>query len=68
MGAATDGAMTDDVLTFQEACALLKVGKTCLYTAVKNGDVPCFRIGGLIRFRRRELLGETEHERKGGKS
>ncbi len=46
----------DDVLTFDEALALLKVGRSTLYRAVARNQIPHRRIGRLVRFSRAALL------------
>lgn len=45
-----------DVLTFEEAMALLKVGRSTLYRAVARNQVPHRRVGRLVRFSRAALI------------
>jgi len=46
----------DDVLTFDEALVLLRVGRSTLYRAVARNRVPHRRIGRVLRFSRAALL------------
>jgi excisionase family DNA binding protein len=45
-----------DVLTFEEAMAFLKVGRSTLYRAVARNKVPHRRVGRLVRFSRTALV------------
>lgn len=49
-------ALADEILTVQEAAALLKVGKNSLYDAIGRGEVPHRRIGRKIRLSREALM------------
>jgi excisionase family DNA binding protein len=46
----------NDVLTADEAAALLRVGRNQLYEAVSRGEIPHRRIGRSIRFSRAVLI------------
>ena len=46
----------DEILTYAEAAALLKVTQRTLRRYVADGTVPYFRMGGLIRFSRTALV------------
>lgn len=39
----------DVALTVKEAAKRLRIGKSTLYLAAANGEVPCIRIGGTVR-------------------
>jgi excisionase family DNA binding protein len=44
-------AADDEVLTVKEVCELLRVGQSTLYSLIKQGKIPSFRIGKDWRFR-----------------
>lgn len=44
-----------DVLTIHELAARLRVGLKTAYTRAQNGEVPGFKVGGQLRFRRRDF-------------
>jgi excisionase family DNA binding protein len=46
----------DDVLTFEEARELLKIGRTALYAAIARNQVPHRKVGKQIRFSRAALM------------
>jgi excisionase family DNA binding protein len=48
-------ARDPDVLTADEAAALLGVSRRSVYNAVERGEVPSYKVGNLIRFRRSTL-------------
>lgn len=45
----------DDVLTIEELSAYLKISKSTLYKLVREGKVPCRKIGRHWRFRKRAI-------------
>jgi len=45
-----------EVLNVAEAAAFLRIGRNQLYEAVGRGEVPCQRIGRVIRFSRTALI------------
>jgi excisionase family DNA binding protein len=45
-----------DILTVDEAAALLRVNRKTLYEAIRAGKVPAGRIGATIRLSRNALL------------
>lgn len=52
----------DALLTYREAGALLRVGRTKLTQLVKMGIVPVVRIGSSVVFRRASLLAWIEKQ------
>lgn len=46
----------DDVLTVEQAMALLKIGRRAIYTAVGRNQIPHRRVGRHIRFSRSALI------------
>jgi excisionase family DNA binding protein len=51
----TETPEQDEVLTYPEAAALLKVHVRTLARLVANGEVPYSRVGGSVRFSRTAL-------------
>ncbi len=50
----------NDVLTLQEAAALLRVTERTLHAWVSKGRVPAAKIGGVWRFSRSQLMERIE--------
>ena len=48
------------VLTVVEAAELLKIGRSCAYEAVRNGQLPVIRLGRRILVPRAALLRKLE--------
>jgi excisionase family DNA binding protein len=48
--------MSDDLITPDDVCALLKVTKDWLYDQVQARRIPHVRLGRHLRFRRSEVL------------
>ncbi len=48
--------MAGEILNADEACDFLKVGRATLYRHVKNGSIPSFRIGKVLRFHKETLM------------
>lgn len=46
----------DEVLKISEAADLMKVSVPTVRNLIEEGDIPCFKKGQLIRFRRASLL------------
>lgn len=44
-----------EILTTQEACAILKTKRLTLYKLVKSGEIPAFRMGRAWKFERTTL-------------
>jgi len=58
-----------DVLTIEELSAYLKIPKSTLYKLVREGKVPCQKIGRHWRFRKAAIdrwLEETHGDKKDG--
>lgn len=57
-----------EVLTIEEAAAVLRIGRSAAYMAAKRGDIPTVKIGGTYRVPRHrlaELLGGPLHAPEG---
>ncbi len=60
--------MTGEILTLKDVAALLKVAEKTVYTIARRREIPCFKVRGQWRFRRRDLeawleafsVGETK--------
>lgn len=52
----TDTPEQDEILTYAEAAAVLKVSERTLYRLVDADEVPSFWLGGNRRFSRNALL------------
>ena len=54
----------DEILTSREACRLVKIGRTKLWSLTRSGKVPAYRVGdgrtSDLRYKRSELLGWLE--------
>ena len=59
-------AMTKEFLNIDELSEFLNIKKSTLYSMVENGELPHYKIGRLIRFRRDELNAWLESHRKDG--
>jgi len=46
---------TDEVLTIEELSAYLKIPKSTLYKLVREGKVPCQKVGRHWRFRKEAI-------------
>lgn len=57
-----EGYDPDQLLTVEEAAALLQVKAGTLYAWVSRGKVPYRKVGALLRFHRGELLEWTRGE------
>ena len=59
----------DQLLNVPEACALLRVGRSWIFSEVRKGpnsQVPFVRIGRYIKFQRQALLDWLQKEQQGG--
>jgi excisionase family DNA binding protein len=45
----------EELLTVEQVQELLKVGRTFAYALVRSGELPSYRVGRLIRIRRRDV-------------
>ncbi len=53
---------TDDFLTVDEACELMKIGHTALYKLLKSGELKAFRNGRVWRIPKEGIIQYTrEH-------
>lgn len=52
--------MPDEILTVVEVAQLLKVADKTVYTMAQNAELPCFKVRGQWRFRRRDIDGWIE--------
>lgn len=62
-----EATTTPELLTATEAMELLRVSRTWLYDAAKDGRIPSIRLGGPggpVRFVRDDLLGHIERARR----
>jgi excisionase family DNA binding protein len=59
--------ISEPLLTPREACELLRVSKSWLYSAAHEGRIPSIRLGdpGPVRFERSELEAWLENARAG---
>ena len=51
----TSAVQPDEVLTVSEVASLLKVAEKTVYTMAQGFELPCFKVRGQWRFRRRDL-------------
>ncbi len=51
----TANAGAEELLTVPQVQELLKVGRTFAYSLVRSGELPSYRVGRLIRVRRRDV-------------
>jgi excisionase family DNA binding protein len=47
--------MPDEILTIVDVAKLLKVAYKTVYTMAQKAELPCFKVRGQWRFRRRDL-------------
>ena len=47
--------MESEMLRLEEAARMCRISRTSAYRAVRRGDIPCVRIGRLIRVSRSAL-------------
>jgi len=52
-----EGSQMTEVFDLQEASAYLKIAKSTLYKYVRLGEVPSFRVGRVLRFKK-DVLDE----------
>jgi len=58
--------MADDILTVPEVAQLLKVAEKTVYTMAQRGEIPCFKVRGQWRFRRRDIDAWIASRTRGG--
>lgn len=44
-----------EILTAGEAAKILKVSKSKLYSMLRNGELPCIKMGKCVRVRRSDI-------------
>lgn len=54
-----------EFLTIDELCDYLNLKKSFVYAKVESGELPCYRIGRLLRFKRQVVDAWMEGNRKG---
>jgi len=57
----------EEILTSEEACRFLKIGRTKLWELTKNNEIPAYKLGraksASLRYKRSELMGWLERNR-----
>jgi excisionase family DNA binding protein len=56
-------AVEEELLTVDQVQELLKVGRTLTYSLIKSGQLPSYRVGRLLRVRRRDVDRWLEHNK-----
>lgn len=56
------------ILTSGEVCAMLRVSRQTLHRMTKRGDLPHYRVGGLLRFNADDVADYLASARVGGAS
>jgi excisionase family DNA binding protein len=59
----TSAAASEELLTVEQVQELLKVGRTFAYSLVRSGELPSYRVGRLLRIRRRDMENWLESRR-----
>ena len=54
-----------DIMTFDQVCEFLHLGKATLYKMVKNKEIPCVQIGRLWRFDKEQIEKWFMEKQKG---
>jgi excisionase family DNA binding protein len=57
--------LIEPLLTTREAADLLGFAAGTIVDWAESGDLPCFKIGGRLRFRESELEAWIEEQRRG---
>jgi putative molybdopterin biosynthesis protein len=47
-------------MTVKEVADFLRVSRQTVYTMVKQGKIPCFRVGTKVRFKRGDVIALTQ--------
>jgi excisionase family DNA binding protein len=50
-----DAINVEELLTVEQVQQLLKVGRTFAYSLIRSGELPSYRVGRLVRVRRRDV-------------
>lgn len=45
-----------DVLTVDEVCRILRVARKSVYVLIKDGELPCRKLGRLYRISKHQLI------------
>jgi putative molybdopterin biosynthesis protein len=56
-------AAGEELLTVEQVQELLQTGRTFTYNLVKSGELPSYRVGRLLRIRRRDVERWLEKNR-----
>ncbi len=59
---ANGSATEEKIMNVNEAVGFLGLEKHVLYAKCANGEIPCFRVGKLYKFKRSELLKWMESQ------
>ena len=49
MSPATAAILNHDFCSPNEARAILRIGRSCVYSAIRDGDIPSVKIGGVLK-------------------
>jgi len=63
--------MIEELVTAKELCKLLKVSRFWPYKMAKKGEIPCYKMGKAIRFKRSDIedfLAKSRIEKRGEKN
>lgn len=47
--------MTDEIMTVKEVASYLKVAEKTAYRLASQGELPCFKVGGSLRFEKSDI-------------
>ena len=61
--ASRDQSSSYELLSIQEVCQELKMGKSWVYRRLKSGEIPSIKLGHNIKVRRKDLEGYLEDNR-----
>ena len=56
--------MQTETLTVQEVAIYLRVSRQTVYTLIREGKIPHFKIGNKVRIKRTDLIAMTNTEPK----
>lgn len=56
--------MQTENMTVKEVADFLRVSRQTVYTMVKQGKIPSFRIGTKVRFKRSDVIALTQTQTK----
>jgi excisionase family DNA binding protein len=55
----------DSLLTVEQVAAILGVRKSWVYERTRHGEIPCVKLGGLLRFDPKDLPRWVEAHKRG---